>query len=465
MIKQIRDTDTITIAGAGLGGSLLAIYLAKQGFKVEVFERWGDPRKDEAPAGRSINLALAERGIHALKQVGLHHRVGRMAIPMRGRMVHQPGQEPDLQPYGRNDQEVIYSVHRSKLNQAMLEAAEQTARVRIHFNQELLSADLESGEATFLDQASERQYTRPVLPLIGADGAGSPTRAALEQYKGFESRIEMLGHSYKELSIAPAADGGFQMHQNSLHIWPRGGFMMIALPNSDGSFTNTLFLPNEGKDSFASLTDKKQVQEFFQRNFDSALPLLADLDQEFSDNPIGTLATLRCPTWQADGRIALLGDAAHAVVPFHGQGMNCAFEDCVELDRCIRDSDTWTQAFERYEQARKDNGNAIADMAIENYVEMRSDVADAGYLLRRALGKELEKRFPEHFVPRYSMVMFRRIPYAEAQSRGRTNLAILKELTDGRVSLDQIDFEQAEKLVKERLGPMDNSEGPIRIVD
>jgi kynurenine 3-monooxygenase len=462
--NEIRDTDTITIAGAGLAGSLLAIYLAKQGFKVEVFERWGDPRSDEAPAGRSINLALAERGIFALQQVGLHHRIGQMAIPMRGRMVHQQGAEPALQPYGANAAEVIYSVHRSKLNQAMLDAAEQTERVRIHFNQELLSADLESGQATFLDHASDRQYTRETIPLIGADGAGSPTRAALEKFRGFESRLEMLGHSYKELSIPAAADGGFQMHQNSLHIWPRGGFMMIALPNSDGSFTNTLFLPNEGPDSFSTLTSKQAVRDFFSRHFDSAIPLLQNLDQEFEENPIGTLATLRCPHWQHKGRVVLVGDAAHAVVPFHGQGMNCAFEDCFDLDRCIAESSTWPEAFERFELARKANGNAIADMAIENYVEMRSDVADPGFQLRRALGKELEKRFPERFVPRYSMVMFRRIPYAMAQSRGLANSSILRELTKGKNSLEQVNFEHAAELIEQRLEPISNGDGPIQII-
>ena len=446
--NKIGDSTTITLIGAGLAGSLLAIYLAKQGFQVEVFERWGDPRKDQAPAGRSINLALAERGIFALQQVGLHHRIGQMAIPMRGRMVHQIGQAPELQPYGRNETEVIYSVHRSKLNQALLDAAEQTQRVRIHFNQQLLSADLELGEATFLDRSSNRQYSQAASPLIGADGAGSPTRAAIEQHSGFESTLEMLGHSYKELSI-PTSVGGLQMHQNSLHIWPRGGFMMIALPNADGSFTNTLFLPNEGPESFAQLSDKQAVREFFARHFDSALPLLRALDQEFADNPIGKLATLRCPHWHYAGRAVLLGDAAHALVPFHGQGMNCAFEDCFELDRCIAGADTWPEAFERFEAARKDNANAIADMAIENYIEMRSDVADPGYQLRRALALALQQRFPDRFVPRYSLVMFRRIPYASALSRGLINAEILRELTEKVRSLEQVDFKLAARLIEQ----------------
>ncbi|MDX1570471.1 MAG: NAD(P)/FAD-dependent oxidoreductase [Xanthomonadales bacterium] len=449
----IADTGTVTIAGAGLAGSLLAVYLARRGFRVEVFERWGDPRKQDVPAGRSINLALAERGIHALRQVGLHHRVGQFALPMRGRMVHDLEGDVSLQPYGQRAGEVIYSVHRARLNLALIEAAEATDRVRIHFNQEIESIDFEAGTATFRDQASDRQYDRPVFPLVGADGAGSVVRTMLERHLDFEATSDLLDHGYRELTIPPA-DEGFRMDPEALHIWPRGGYMMIALPNADRSFTVTLFMPNEGDPSFATLQDFPSFESFIRSRFPDTLDLLDQLETDFAENPVGVLGTIRCDHWHLDGRVAILGDAAHAVVPFHGQGMNCAFEDCAELDRIIGASTRWDEAFAAFEADRKPNANAIADMALENYVEMRASVVDPEYLLKRALALELERRHPTRFVPRYSLVMFRRIPYAQAQRRGRINAGILTELVQGRESVDEVDFDAAERLIEERLDPL-----------
>jgi kynurenine 3-monooxygenase len=463
MNPDIRATETVTIAGAGLAGSLLAIFLARRGFKVELFERWGDPREDQVPAGRSINLALAERGIQALKAVGLHHRVGQLAIPMRGRMIHDQDGQQSLQGYGQTENEVIYSVHRGRLNIAMLDAAEQTQRVRIHFNQELRSVDFDSGEAIFFDHASDREYQRQVLPIFGCDGAGSPVRASMEDYLGFLATADMLDHSYKELSIPPLDDGGFRMEANALHIWPRGDFMMIALPNADGSFTNTLFFPNVGEQSFQTVNSSEAARPFFRQQFPDALPLILDFDQEFETNPVGILGTVRCDHWHVAGKGLLLGDAAHAVVPFHGQGMNCAFEDVLALDRIVKDSKTWPQAFARLEADRKDNANAIADMALENYIEMRSSVADPAYQLRRELERELERRHPDHFVPRYSMVMFRCLPYAEAKRRGAINQGILYELTEGRDSLEAVDYRAAKVLIEARLEPLPTGEGPTRL--
>ena len=460
---SIRDTETVTIAGAGLAGSLLAVYLARQGFRVELFERWPDPRRADVPAGRSINLALAERGIHALAQVGLHHRVGRFAIPMRGRMVHDRDGNLNLQPYGTREDEVIYSVHRGRLNLDLIEAAEATERVRIHFGQELRGLDLERGEASFHDHASGRDYQRQVLPIIGTDGAGSPTRQAIESYLGFAADSALLDHGYRELTIPPGADGDYRLDPNALHIWPRGGYMMIALPNADRSFTATLFLANGGSPSFSELADFQAFARFIAEQFPDAMPHLTRLEQDFRDNPVGVLGTIRCPHWHVEGRALILGDAAHAVVPFHGQGMNCAFEDVEALAGLVEECDSWNRAFARLESLRRPNANAIADMALENYVEMRASVADPKYVLKRRLALALEQRHPQRFVPRYNMVMFRRIPYAEAQARGRINAEILAQLTRDATALEDVDFDLAARLVSERLAPVTADEGPISL--
>ncbi len=455
---RIADTEVVTIAGGGLAGALCAIYLARAGFTVEVFERSSDPREHSNDAGRSINLALAERGIAALRKLGLHHRVGQVALPMRGRMIHDDDGLPQMQPYGRLPHEVIYSVHRAELNKTLLNAAEQTRRVRIFFNQELLQIDFDRNRASFRDIQSNRQYERRVFPLIACDGAGSRTRAAIEEYLGFQSDADLLDHAYRELSVSSDQDGLHRMAVDALHIWPRHRYMMIALPNRDGSFTATLFMARHGNPSFANLADAEAAHAFFKKQFPDALEVLSNFRQEWREHPLGILGTVRCPHWFVDHRAVLLGDAAHAIVPFHGQGMNAAFEDCPALVSAISQSDSWQQAFGNFQQARQTDCNAIADMALENYLEMRDSVVDAGYLLRRALERELENRHPNHFVPRYSLVMFRTLPYAQAQQRGRINLAILNQLTADIDTLDQVDYAMAERLIKERLQPLSHEE-------
>ncbi len=460
----IGDADTVTIVGAGLAGSLLAVYLARRGFRVELFERGPDPRHDELPGGRSINLALAERGIHALEQVGLHRAVAKYALPMRGRMIHDRAGGQTLQPYGLDPREVIYSVHRQRLSATLLEAAGAAGNVRVRFDRELKSLDLGSGEGTFVDTASGRETTRPVVPLIGADGAGSVVRAALERALGFRTGIEFLDHGYQELTIPAGPAGRHRLAPDALHIWPRAEFMMIALPNDDGSFTATLFLARTapaGQPSFAALEQPAAFRAFCAEQFPDLEPLLERIDEEHAAHPIGELGTVRCPHWQHAGRAVLIGDAAHAVVPFHGQGMNCAFEDCLELDRAIAAEPTWEGAFARFEAARLQQAAAIADMALENYLEMRSSVADPGYRLRLELSRELERRHPRRFVPRYALVMFRRLPYREAQLRGEINRRILEQLTEGAERLDQVDFERARGLIESQLEPLDPTEGPI----
>ena len=443
-----------TIVGAGLAGALLATLLARRGVAVEVFEKRGDPRRRGYEGGRSINLALAERGLHALRLAGLQEAVMAQAVMMRGRMVHAAdGGPPALQRYGRDDSEVIWSVHRGRLNMAMLDAAE-AAGATLHFDARLDTVDFDARTARFVDDRDGRATTRPFEALLGCDGAGSGLRAAMAPHVALDEAFEPLGHGYKELEIPPAPDGGFRIEPNALHIWPRGGYMCIALPNTERTFTVTLFLPQEGSPSFAALPDVAAARAFFARDFGDALALIPDFDADWAAHPVGQLGTLRLRRWHLDGRALLLGDAAHAMVPFHGQGMNCAFEDAVALDRHLAGGDDPAAAFAAFEAERRPDAEAIQAMALENYVEMRDQVDDAGWLLQRALERVLAERHPGVFVPRYSMVSFTRVPYATALDRGRVQRALLVEATRGCDALAQVDLDAVDARVRERLAPL-----------
>jgi len=323
----------------------------------------------------------------------------------------------------------------------------------VHFNQQCLRADLGTGHLSFRDGVSGREYPLPLAPTIATDGAGSALRASLAAAQLLRVREEWLDHDYKELTIPAAAAGVLERH--ALHIWPRGGFMLIALPNTDGSFTATLFLARAGPRSFAALTTPQALQEFFAREFADALPLLPDLAAQFAANPQGQLGTVYTVPWHVRGEVLLLGDAAHAIVPFHGQGMNAAFEDCAELDALLAATDDWQELFARFEQSRRPNTTAIAQMALENYLEMRDAVLDAGFVRRKGLAMALERRFPERFIPRYSMVMFHpEIPYAEAQRRGVLQEQLLHELEQAGGGDAAADSSAAAQLIRERLAPI-----------
>jgi kynurenine 3-monooxygenase len=441
----------VNIVGAGLAGALLALLLARRQLRVVLYERRPDPRQAAPERGRSINLALAARGMRALERAGVMERVRPLLIPMRGRMVHELSGQATLQPYGQREHEVIWSVGRAELNRVLIEEAARHAGVSVRFSQLCLGADVRAQRLRFCNQPDGAAYDVALTPTIATDGAGSAVRASLAAAGLLRVREEWLDHDYKELTVPAAAAGALE--RNALHIWPRGGFMLIALPNTDGSFTATLFLARGGPMSFAALGTPQAVVEFFRREFADALPLLPDLPVQFAAHPQGQLGTVHTDPWHVAGQVLLLGDAAHAIVPFHGQGMNAAFEDCSVLDALLAQHDDWQALFSEFEHSRRPNTAAIAQMALENYTEMRDTVLDARFVRRKAIAMGLERRFPERFIPRYSMVMFHpEIPYAEASRRGAVQEQLLEELDAG--SGTEPDPVLAARLVDERLPPL-----------
>jgi kynurenine 3-monooxygenase len=453
----VHDTDVIRIVGAGPTGALLAILLQRRGLApIELYEARIDPRGVSAQSGRSINLALADRGIQALKSAGVFEALGPTLLPMRGRLIHDERGETAFQPYGQRANEVIYSVSRHRLNQALLEVAAQRSGIRIFFEHRFETADFAAGTAQIHDLRQDRRLTVPMEPMLATDGAGSVMRREMSAQNLIQARETDLEHGYKELSIPAGPAGHYPLAAEALHIWPRGGYMMIALPNEDGSFTATLFLPKHGPVSFESLDRPELIGKFLAEEFPDAQALMPNSVAEFAAHPVGFLGTVSASPWHFQDRAALIGDAAHAMVPFHGQGMNCCFEDCIEFDACVGRNSAWGSAFAEFGAARKPNTDAIAAMALENYLEMRQRVADSQFQLQQALALELERRFPSRFIPRYSMVMFHHeIPYHIALERGIAQSKILEELTLGAVrSLADVNFQRAEQQILANLPPL-----------
>ncbi|HWP95005.1 MAG TPA: NAD(P)/FAD-dependent oxidoreductase [Gammaproteobacteria bacterium] len=455
-MSRASSPEHVTLVGAGLAGSLLAVLLARRGLRVTVYERRPDMRRHTIPAGRSINLALASRGIVALERAGLFEKLKPILVPMPGRMIHDEHGATLYQPYSKNPWEYNWSASRAALNMALMDAAEATGRVVIHFQQRVDDCDFERGTLTLTDEENGTVRTVAATPVIASDGAGSAIRHAMVRRGLARSAEEILAHAYKELHIPPAEGGGFRMTRDALHIWPRGGYMLIALPNPDGSFTVTLFLAREGSPSFVELDSPARVRAWFETQFPDAVPLMPGLVEDFFRNPTGTMGTIRCAPWHVGGHALLLGDAAHAIVPFHGQGMNCAFEDCIALDDLIeRFGPDWERIFAAFYAERKPNAEAIADMALDNYIEMRDRVRDPRFHLMKKVEFLLEDRHPQRFIPRYSMVMFHPdIPYAEAQRRGAVQAVILEELLHGKNAPEEIDLDRADALIRERLEPL-----------
>ena len=444
------SSSPVTIVGAGLTGPLLALMLARRGLGVTLYERRQDPRRGVAEAGRSINLALAARGMRPLERCGLLAQVQPILVAMRGRLLHERSGDMRLQPYGQRAGEVIHSVGRAALNRVLVEAAER-AGAELHFDARCVGVDAAAGRIEILDERSGQRRQASCDVLIGADGAGSAIRGSLAAAGTLAVRIDELDHDYKEMTI-PAVAAAPALRSDVLHIWPRGGFMLIALPNCDGSFTVTLFLGRAGPQSFAALAAEAAARRFFLEEFPDLEPHLPALLADFERNPQGHLATVHASSWHLGGKVLLLGDAAHAIVPFHGQGMNAAFEDCAVLEELIDEHGDWELLFEDFERRRRPNTDAIAQMALENYVEMRDTIRDRQFQQLKTLAFELERRFPDRFIPRYSMVMFHpEIPYADALRRGQAQSSILRELGQCPLPSGDVDMRLAESLVRERL--------------
>jgi kynurenine 3-monooxygenase len=409
-----------TLIGSGLAGGLLAAYLGRREYEVDLYERRPDPRAGNFVGGRSINLALSTRGLHALQQLGIADEVMQHAIPMRGRMIHDKSGELHFSAYDRDPRKCINSIGRGALNTTVIEAAQRYPNVRVHFNHRCTDVDLDAPAAQLFNAETDELVEARSDAIIGVDGAFSAVRRSMQRLERFDCSQSYLAHGYKELSIPPTADGSWRMEKHALHIWPRKSFMMIALPNPDGSFTCTIFWEFEGPRSLATTQTDDQVRRFFDEEFPDAVPLMPRLLQDFRDNSSGSLVTIKCAPWHYRDKVALVGDAAHAVVPFYGQGMNAAFEDCVVLDECLGEfAKDRERAFAGYFIKRKENADALADLAIENFIEMRDKTASRTFRTKKKLDHLLEGLLPGVYLPLYTMVTFTRIPYAKAARRAR----------------------------------------------
>jgi kynurenine 3-monooxygenase len=420
----------VTIVGAGLVGSLLSIYLSKRGYKVNVFERRADMRLETMSAGRSINLALSDRGWRGLEGVGIADDIKKISIPMYGRFIHHKDGKNVYQPYGKDNQ-AIYSVSRADINMKLMDLAEQQENVNIQFNKKCTLINRKDLAITFEDNLTKETSLNSADLLFGADGAFASSRLSIQlQSDRFEYNQHYIDCGYKELIIPAGKNGEFLLDKNSLHIWPRGSFMMIALPNPDGNFTCTLFLPFEGEKSFSNLKTDKQVEDFFKSEFSDAFTLMPTLISDFKTNATASLVTVKCFPWVFDNKIGLIGDAAHAIVPFYGQGMNCGFEDCVVLNELIeKHNDDWDIIFPEYEQLRKPDGDAIADLAIANFVEMRDKTADPKFILQKKIEAKFSQHYPDKWIPLYSMVTYSpHIRYSTALKEGQKQQKIMDEI-------------------------------------
>ncbi len=432
----MNKQDNILIIGAGLCGSLLALRLAQRGYKVEVYESRPDLRKVDISAGRSINLALSDRGFKALRLCGVEDKAREICIPMYGRLMHDTKGKTFASNYSGRKGEYINSISRGDLNGILLTEAEKHENVNIHFNSKCTSVDIEKTVANFKSYTTKEEFSVNAGIIFGTDGAGSILRKSyyLERKFLFSYSQNYLTHGYKELEIPADKNGKHQISKDHLHIWPRGDYMLIALPNMDGSFTVTLFLSyDEGEYNFNNLTSEEKISEFFEAEFPDALALIPSIKDEFFNNPTGALGTVKCSPWMYQNKTILMGDAAHAIVPFYGQGMNASFEDVTVFDEILnQDLNSWEAVFKTYQKARKEDTDAIADLAIDNFHEMKDHVANPLFKQKRKLEMELEKSFPNEYYSKYSMVTFNdNIPYSEAMKKGRAqDKALLNMVAD-----------------------------------
>ncbi|PBQ34336.1 kynurenine 3-monooxygenase [Sphingobacteriaceae bacterium] len=425
-------SKSVTIVGAGLVGSLLSLYLAKKGYKINIYERRPDMRKNNLLAGRSINLALSDRGWKGLEAVGIAEEIKKIGIPMYGRQIHHKDGTQVYIPYGKDNQ-AIYSVSRADINMKLMDLAEEQPGVNIHFDKRCANINRVDLKATFEDNVTKAITEVKSDLLFGADGAFAASRLNMQlQSDRFEYNQHYINCGYKELIIPPGENGKFMMEKNALHIWPRGTFMMIALPNPDGNFTCTLFIPFEGEKSFAALKTDEQIKRFFEEEFYDALPLMPTYLEDFKTNPVSSLVTVKCFPWTFDDKIALIGDAAHAIVPFYGQGMNCGFEDCVVLNDLIeKHKENWPAILKEYELLRKPDADAIASLAVDNFIEMRDKTADPKFILQKKIEAKFSQKHPDKWMPLYSMVTFSpEIRYSTAYNQGNKQQAIMDKIME-----------------------------------
>ena len=443
----------VTIIGAGLVGSLLSIYLSKQGYQVSIYERRPDMRKLSMSAGRSINLALSDRGIAALEEVGIMDAIRTIAIPMHGRQLHHADGSSGYQAYGKEGQ-FINSVSRGELNRKLMDLAEQH-HVAIHFNHKCEHIDWKKKEIHFTNTETNTKQTVQQTLIFGSDGAFSAARLSHQlQHDRFQYNQYYIDFGYKELTIPAGENQTFQIERNVLHIWPRGNYMLIALPNMDGSFTCTLFFPFEGDPSFASLDSPEKVRKFFNETFSNASAMMPDLEKEFFSNATSSLVTVKCSPWIREDFFALIGDAAHAIVPFFGQGMNSGFEDCNVLNKLIsKHNHDWRAIFNEYQLLRKPDGDAIATLALNNFIEMRDKVADPVFLLQKKIEAHFSTKHPEKWTPAYSLVTFSpNVRYSEALSRGLHQQQIMDEVMQLPEIEAKWNSEEVEQLMLNKIG-------------
>ena len=445
----MRKDDQIGIVGAGLVGALQAIYLKRNGFDVELFERRPDMRKNIISAGRSINLALSDRGFKGLAGVGIDQEIRDIGIPMFGRMIHDPQGNTSFQPYGKEGQ-AIYSVSRGGLNAKLMDLAEKEG-VKIHFEHQC--ADINLDEATLHFQFGQEEKKIKKDLIIGTDGAYSEARQKMQKLPRFDYSQYYIPHGYKELSIPANADGSFKMEKNALHIWPRGEFMLIALPNQDGSFTCTLFFPFEGENSFESLYNPEKVLKFFQEIFPDTLALMPDLLEEYFSNPTSSMVIVKCFPWSYQDKILLMGDASHAIVPFYGQGMNSGFEDCSVFDEMLSSGQytNWKSFFNAFEISRKPNTDAIAELALRNFIEMRDKVADQTFIFQKKIEAWFSEKHPDKWIPLYSMVTFSHLPYAYALKNGEKQDKIMSKVINHTGLNGDFQNDEVEKIILDAL--------------
>ncbi|HPJ53632.1 MAG TPA: NAD(P)/FAD-dependent oxidoreductase [Flavobacteriales bacterium] len=441
----------ITIVGGGLVGSLLAVFMAKRGHTVHVFERRPDPRKTDVYAGRSINLVVSHRGWTALRAAGVEEAVQRIVVPVYARMTHDRDGKLTRLPYSI-DERAIHSVSRGELNKVLLTEAERLPNVTLHFDHRCTGVDLDTATCSFHDEVEGDNIAVRADVVLGADGAPSAVRQ--EMMKGrFNFSQSFIEHDYKEIAFPPNADGTPQMDPNCLHIWPRRQFMMMGLANTDGGFTGTLFMPHEGEYSFGTIKDEQDLMRFFQAHFKDAIPMLPDLAEQYFRNPQSNLAIIRCAPWTHKDKVALVGDSAHAIVPFYGEGMNSGYEDCKVLNDLLNEhgDDDWGTVLDAYGRARKPNGDAIADLSLRNFVEMRDLVADPRFILRKKIEGRLQQRHPDKWLPLYSQVKFSDIPYVDAWNEGLRHDRIMEEVLAMPGIEERWDSEEVERKALELL--------------